>query len=613
MLELLAPARNAEIGIAAVDCGADAVYVAGPAFGAREAAGNSVEDVARLCDYAHKFGVRVYATVNTILYDEELDEAGRLMQGLQQAGADAIIAQDLAVPELARKYGIHIPFHASTQCSIRTPDRAMLLADMGFSRLVLERELSLRQIQSIKESVPVEMEFFVHGAICVCYNGQCYLSEYLTGRSANRGSCVQACRSRYDLIDVDGKVLVRNKALLSLKDYNLVDRLGDLADAGVSSFKIEGRLKNISYVRNVVRQYSMALDRLVAKSGGMYRRASFGRVAGGFPPDLSKTFNRGYTDLYIDGRRGAWSSMDAPKNMGERIGKIKEVGEGCVRVSLADKGMRLANGDGFAVLLEDDVAGFRGDVCEGNVIRTGGDVSMLRQGMDLYRNVSVMFERSMDAMPCRRLIRVAVDLSFRGSSEDGYELCAVARSEDGRTVFAKMDCGCVAADNLERVKAMVVGQIGKTADAYDFSANLEKSVREDLPLVRVSSVNALRRELAELLDAMPCGRMPLCNIGLDGGKGVAVNGKVSYKADVSNQLARLAYLSRGASDVEDAYEIDHQPEAELMRTKYCIRYELGRCPVHQGAKSSKPLFLRNNGRLLRLGFDCAACEMTVSA
>ena len=309
-LELLAPARDLQIGIAAISCGADAVYIAGPRVGARQAAGNGIEDIRQLCNYAHKFGVRIFVTLNTILYDNELEEAWEQMLAVQDAGADAIIVQDLAVVALAQERGYGLPLHASTQCAIRTPEQAVFLESLGFSRLILERELSLEQIRAIRDAVTCELEFFVHGALCVCYSGQCYLSEQICGRSANRGACIQACRSRYDLVDESGKVIVRDKALLSLKDYNLRGRLRELAEAGITSFKIEGRLKNESYVRNVVRDYSLEIDRLVA-SDESFERGSWGRVAGGFAPDTSKTFNRGYTELFIDAQEPFCPSMNS--------------------------------------------------------------------------------------------------------------------------------------------------------------------------------------------------------------------------------------------------------------------------------------------------------------
>ena len=298
-LELLAPARDIQIGIAAIDCGADAVYIAGPQFGARQAAGNEIEEIRSLCEYAHRFGARIFVALNTILYDDELEAAYKQMLAVQEAGADALIIQDLAILKMAQngigslKEDFRIPLHASTQCAIRTPEHAAFLEGLGFSRLILERELSLDEIKAIRNAVTCELEFFVHGALCVCYSGQCYLSEKIAGRSANRGACIQACRSRYDLVDADGNILVKDKALLSLKDYNLKNRIEELADAGITSFKIEGRLKNASYVRNVVRDYSIALDELVQKRPDEYERGSFGQVSGGFTPDTSKTFNRG--------------------------------------------------------------------------------------------------------------------------------------------------------------------------------------------------------------------------------------------------------------------------------------------------------------------------------
>ena len=383
-LELLAPARTAEIGVAAIDCGADAVYIAGPSFGARLAAGNSVEDIRSLCTYAHRFGVRIYVTVNTLVYDGEIPAVRALLTDLQDAGVDAVIVQDPAVIRLAPEGMI---LHASTQCAIRDPEKARFLESLGYGRLVLERQLSLSQIRSIREAVEGELECFVHGALCVCYSGQCYLSEHLAGRSANRGACVQACRSLYDLEDASGQVIARNKAFLSLKDFNLIQRLEELAEAGVDSFKIEGRLKNISYVRNVVRAYSEALDALVSRYPDRYARASFGTVRGGFTPDLRKTFNRGYTELFLDGKRGSWAAMDAPKSMGECIGTVDRVFAGGLTVKPIRPDTVLHNGDGFAFIGRDGgIVGFRGDVCGGFTIRCK-DVEGLGPGLRLYRNI----------------------------------------------------------------------------------------------------------------------------------------------------------------------------------------------------------------------------------
>lgn len=722
-LELLAPARNADIGIAAIDCGADAVYIAGPAFGARQAAGNSMEDIRRLTEYAHRFGARIFMTLNTILFDNELAEAERLLAGAKDAGVDAIIAQDLAVWELT-----DLPVHASTQCAIRTPEKAQLYEGIGASRLVLEREMSLDQIRAIRASVDCELEFFVHGALCVCYSGQCYMSERIAGRSANRGECIQACRSLYDLVDGSGNVLVRNKALLSLKDYNLKDRLKDLAEAGICSFKIEGRLKNISYVRNVVRAYSLALDELVAANPGKYRRVSFGRSEGGFTPDLAKTFNRGYTQLFLDGKRsGNWSSMDAPKSIGEEVGTVvsiapmrqnysngKRPSEEYVTITVRMKNPddRLQNGDGFSFLSKGrgEIVGFRGDVCQGNRI-TCRNVAGLYPGAKLYRNLSNAFEKELESNLPIRTIPVSVDISVivvpvtttgsvtewcrtvtenlgpvtddscpvteKGRSpsrskrlcKQTYSLKINAVSQDGRSIVLEREAGDSTAENAKRMREMFVAQISKDTGIYSFtlsSLNVE-APDGSLPFLPASALNAIRRDLAAALGEMPCRAIPLPtgktadNPGISNALNTPNNAEspsgcqdrrqdqkpilskipdiqeaasdgihVSYKANIANHVARETYQVLGATQTDEAFEISHLPGTELMRTKYCIRHELGLCPVHRQAgrhqgkanfatgssklattSPSGHLYLINNGKRYHLSFDCANCEMVV--
>lgn len=722
-LELLAPARNADIGIAAIDCGADAVYIAGPAFGARQAAGNSMEDIRRLTEYAHRFGARIFLTLNTILFDNELAEAERLLAEAKDAGVDAIIAQDLAVWELT-----DLPVHASTQCAIRTPEKARLYEGIGASRLVLEREMSLDQIRAIRSSVDCELEFFVHGALCVCYSGQCYMSERIAGRSANRGECIQACRSLYDLVDGSGNVLVRNKALLSLKDYNLKDRLQDLAEAGICSFKIEGRLKNISYVRNVVRAYSLALDELVAANPEKLRRVSFGRSEGGFTPDLAKTFNRGYTQLFLDGKRsGNWSSMDAPKSIGEEVGTVvsiapmrqnfsngKRPSEENITITLRMKnpGNRLQNGDGFSFLSKGrgEIVGFRGDVCQGNRI-TCRNVTGLYPGAKLYRNLSNAFEKELNSdLPVRRISVsvyisvIVVPVTTTGSvtewcrsvtenigpvtddscpvTEKGrspsqskrlckqtYSLKINAVSQEGRSIVLEREAGDSTAENAKRMREMFVAQISKDTGIYSFtlsSLNVE-TPDGSLPFLPASALNAIRRDLAATLDKMPCRAIPLPtgktadNPGISNALSTPNNAEspsecqdrrqdqkpilskipdiqepasdgihVSYKANIANHVARETYQVLGATQTDEAFEISHLPGTELMRTKYCIRHELGLCPVHRktgrhqgkanfATGSSKlatttpsgHLYLINNGKRYHLSFDCANCEMVV--
>ncbi len=606
-LELLAPARNLDIGIAAIDCGADAVYIAASEFGARQDAGNSIEDIAALCRYAHRFGVRIFVTVNTILFDEELGRAADLIGRIAEAGADALIVQDPSVLLLARENGISLPMHASTQCSIRTPERARFLEGLGFSRLVLERELSLEEIRTIASSVQAEIECFVHGAVCVCYNGQCYLSEAIEGRSANRGRCIQACRSLYDLVDGKGRTLVRNKALLSLKDMNLIGRLEDLAEAGATSFKIEGRLKNRSYVMNTVKAYSDALDALCRRHPDRWARSSFGRSTATFVPDLGKTFNRGYTELFLDGRKTGLAAMDIAKSIGEPVGKAASVRTGGkswrITVKPERPGLVFSNGDGFCFVGErGEAVGFRADVCEGNTLLSK-PVPGLREGIPLYRNISTAFEKSLRADKLGRELSVDAEIAF-----DGDTLTATARTEDGRQISLQTELPGETAADTARMEGIIRSQMSKKSGIYAFRLSRIQSRDGNLPLLSAASLNAIRRALAEKLDVLPCRRIPL---GEGRNASVPAPSKVTYKENVANRITESLYRELGAREVDKAFELTKHPEAELMRSRYCIRFELGLCPVRQGASQSGPLFLRNNGRMLRLGFDCQHCEMAV--
>ena len=598
-LELLSPARNLDIGIAAIDSGADAVYIGGPFFGARKDAGNSVEDIATLCSYAHRFGARVFVTFNISVSEEEIPEMHGMMLACQDAGADAFIVRD------ERIFGwkdITVPLHASTQCAIRTVEDALRYEALGAGRLVLERELSLADIKAIREAVSCELECFVHGALCVCYSGDCRLSEYLDGRSADRGECIQACRSLYDLVDASGRVLVRDKALLSLRDFNLLARLQELADAGVCSFKIEGRLKNAAYVRNVTRAYSIALDALCEKSD--FTRASFGRVSGGFTPDLSKTFNRGYTELYFDGKRSRdWSSMDAPANLGTLVGTVRRLrrDRSGLEITLSGPTPELHNGDGFTFLRGASIVGFRGDVCEGNVIRCQS-ADGLREGMRLYRNIDAAFTRELEKNLPKREIPVSLEVTVSGGGSGKWDIVLRASSQDGRIVESSFKADVDTAENRARAAAMFHEQLGKRSGHYVFS--LDRLDARELPLLAAGTLNSMRRLLAEDLDALPCGRVPLA-AGNPAGE-AKVGEPCQNRPKTSDPPGKNA--GGPSKSAENA-----RATAPLMRTRYCIRYELGLCPVHQGAKETGPLFLLNNGRRLALGFDCAHCEMTVSA
>lgn len=570
-LELLAPARNKDIGVAAINCGADAVYIAGPDFGARKAAGNSADDIRELCTHAHKFGARIFVTFNIEMRDDELEEAHRQMLRAQEAGADAFIIRD---PRIVEWEDITVPLHASTQCGIRDVQTALYYESIGCSRIILERELSLETIREICAAVQCEVEFFVHGALCVCYSGDCRLSEFIDGRSADRGECIQACRSLYDLIDANGKTLIKGKALLSLKDYNLKNRLEELADAGICSFKIEGRLKNASYVKNVVRDYDLALNNLIEKYPQKYCRASFGHVSGGFEPDTAKTFNRGYIELFLDGKKGKWSSMDAPKSMGEAIGTVRNLKRADnkmeFRIEPINKGLQLKNGDGFAFATRDGVTGFRGDVCSGLNVSCK-NIPDLREGTALFRNINSAFEKTLESAVCTREIGVCLNVQVRGKN-----ICIDATTEDGRKVSRSFPAGDEAARNAERAQALIREQLSKRAEHYSFRV---ESLRADgeLPLLSAAALNGMRRSIAEDINRLPCSKHQL------------LTGRKNF------------------------FYRENKKGAWLMRSKYCIKYELGLCPVHQGAPATGQLLLVNNGRRFPLEFDCSECEMKVMA
>ena len=594
-LELLSPAKDKAVGIAAIDCGADAVYIAGPGWGNRKAAGNSIDDIRELCTYAHRFGVRIYLTVNTIIYPDEWPAVHSMMLEAQDAGVDAFIIREerlLSLPD------IRVPMHASTQCAIRTPEAARRFEALGCSRIILERALSLQEVRAIREAVSCELEFFVHGALCVCYSGDCRLSEYLDGRSADRGDCIQACRSLYDLVDESGRTLVRGRALLSMRDFKLLDRLEDLAGAGICSFKIEGRLKSASYVKNVVREYSLALDALVAKHPGEYRRASFGKVSGGFTPNSDLTFNRGYTQWWLDGVRGRWSSMDTAN--GEFVGEVQAVrpsgGGLMLTLKPAGAGLQLSNGDGFAFFEPGrGVTGFRADRCEGRQIfckRVDG----LRAGVRLYRNINAAFERELESGSPRREIGVDVDVAVSGS----FVIELKAETEDGRCVVSRFNADVDKAENRERSEAMLREQLSKRSGVYAFKVR-SVSAPGALPLLSAGTINSMRRLLAEDIDSYVGLRPP------QNDKGTAVpSGSAAVQADSSAVPSGTSVISSERSEPRNL-------PSELMRTRYCIKYELGLCPRHQRAKPTGALFLVNNGRRLALGFDCAKCEMTVKA
>lgn len=611
-LELLAPAKNKDIGTAAVSCGADAVYMAGPSFGAREAAGNTMDDIAETVRFAHRFGSRIYLTVNTILYDKEIPEAEAMIRDAVQAGVDALIVQDFAILKMDIP---PIPLFASTQCDIRTPQQAKLLESLGFQRLILARELSIEQIGSIRSAVQCDLESFIHGALCVSYSGQCYLSRCLAGRSANRGECAQACRSLYDIVDGDGNVLLKQGSILSLKDLRLDDRIPELVGAGITSFKIEGRLKNVSYVKNVVRHYRDKIDAFIAEHPDEYCKSSFGTLHGGFTPDVDATFNRGYTHLFIDGTRGDWNSSDAARSTGEFIGTLSRLvrnpGNRTASFVIEDGQKTISNGDGLMFVLPGGkTLGMRADVVECGRIAVKDDQA-LKDGIKVYRNYNIRFEKEIENDMPKRLLEAAVDYS----TKEG-KTTLTAHCEDGFEASLEFDDTADEARNPERAEASLREQLSKTALHYSFE--LRGIDADKVRFYSASTVNGWRRELAEKLahrsyeaDKVRIDRLLREKRAMPGIEGGQVPEHLTYLANCSNEFSAQVLESLGARSIDPAYELKPVQGAQLMRTKYCIRYQLGLCRKNSKRQVTEPLYLVNNGRKMRLEFDCKNCEMLV--
>lgn len=610
-LELLAPARNIDIGISAIDCGADAVYIAGPAFGAREAASNPISDIRKLSAYAHRFGARVYMTLNTILYDSELPLAAQYIREAAEAGCDAIIIQDLGILKMEGLPSIDL--YASTQCNIRTPEQARWLESLGFKRLILARELSLEQIRAIRAATTCELESFVHGALCVSYSGQCYLSQYLTGRSANRGSCIQACRSKYDLTDSDGKVLIRNKPLLSLKDLCLADHIGALIDAGITSFKIEGRLKSVSYVKNVTRYYRQVIDEC-----GKGVKSSFGTIAGGFRPNPESTFSRGYTSFFIENERGKWNSVESSKSLGEYIGKISKVAFSSPRSCTFDiapqgKAPALSNGDGLCIITpRGENIGIRADIANGLRITSKNDSSICA-GSSVYRNLNRKFEKELENNMPRRLLHVGISIKA-----DKESICLNASAENGQTASLTLSGPFQEANNKELALDNLKNQLGKITGIFQFS--LEEVNCGFIPFLSLSQLNSCRRELAESLDKEVLEARKNKTEGIAAGDKKIIPPAQTVKLNCSNRLSKELYLQAGinppaAFELSTPQNPPSEEYSEVMRTKYCIKYELGLCPklkpLSERPDFNEPLYLMNNGKRLRLLFDCKRCEMAI--
>lgn len=569
-IELLSPAKNLEVGLAAIDHGADAVYIGGPAFGAREKAGNSIEDIEKLCRHAALFDAKVYVTLNTLLYENELEPARQLAWDCWNAGVDALILQDLKLLQLDLP---PISLHASTQCDNLSLERVQELEKLGFEQVVLGRELTLDQIREIRSKTTVPLEFFVHGALCVSHSGQCYLSQYIGNRSANRGACAQPCRLPWDLLDVEGKVLVKGKHLLCLKDLNNSTHLEELMDAGITSFKIEGRLKDADYVKNNTAYYRQQLD-AIFEHRPEFAQASLGHCSYTFEVNPEKSFNRGFTDYFIHGRQPNIGSPHTPKSMGEYLGEVKWCNSVQMEI-VTDK--TLHNGDGLCFLNQDEeLIGIRADVAKGNKVSCNRPHGAYR-GAQIYRNYDIEWQRQVDASKGNR--KIDIDLLLE-ETEEGYVLNGKRKTENGEISVFNFPCSVqkIPATNPEKALENIRKKLSQWGDTIYNPINIDIRLSEPY-LIPASVLGEMKRGLVEKLKTE--------------------NGKRKT-------------LRSPSSVFSSPFSVFSSPFSVLMTCHHCIRYANGLCPKVTG-KPTGPLFIRNGEYMFPLEFDCKNCLMYVKA
>ena len=606
-IELLSPAKNLECGIEAIKHGADAVYIGAGRFGARQAAGNSIEDIAELTRFAHFYGAKVYVTVNTILKDSELADAEKLIWQLYEAGADALLVQDMAV------LGMKLPpiaLHASTQCDVRGVEKVRFLASCGFTRVVLARELSLDEIRAIHEACPdVELECFVHGALCVSYSGQCYASQYCFGRSANRGECAQFCRLKFDLVDSDGQVVVKGRHLLSLRDMNRMESLEELMDAGVCSFKIEGRLKETSYVKNVTAAYSQAVDRILERRQEL-RRASSGHSSVLFSPDVNKSFNRGFTDYFLHGRSADIWSPNTPKSMGELMGQVRITGRGFITITGSKS---FHNGDGLCYIGQDgELKGYRVNRVENGRIflyLESGEMPSISAGTDVYRNFDQEFEKALAKESAVR--KICADILFEETT-DGYRVSMT--DEDGNAARVESDWKKENARTPQ--ESNIRTQLGKLGNTR-FEVRSIKVGLDGERFIPSSLLSDMRRQVTSELEKarMDSYVRPAVGMASDTVPAYPVK-ELTYLGNVMNAQARTFYQDHVVASIDDAFEKNAPDSAVIMFCRHCIKNSLGLCPKERkrDLKPHEPLFLvLQDGRRFGLRFDCARCQMEVLA
>ncbi len=611
-LELLSPARDTDIAREAILHGADAVYIGGPGFGARHNASNSLQDIAKLVPFAHRYGAKVFVTLNTILHDDELEPAQRLITDLYQTGVDALIVQDMGVLELDIP---PIELHASTQCDIRSVEKAKFLSDVGFSQIVLARELDLQQIKAIHQATDATIEFFIHGALCVAYSGQCYISHAQTGRSANRGDCSQACRLPYTLKDDQGRVVSYEKHLLSMKDNDQTANLGQLIDAGVRSFKIEGRYKDMSYVKNITAHYRQMLDAIIEDRGDL-ARSSAGRTEHFFVPSTDKTFHRGSTDYFVNARKADIGAFDSPKFIGLPVGEVLRVGKDHLDVEVTEP---LANGDGLNVMIKREIVGFRANMVEKtaeNRYRVfpnemPADLHKVKPHTALNRNLDHNWQQALTKTSSER--RIAVDIELGGWQE---QLILTVTCEDGISVTHTLDGKFDEANNADKALSQLQDGLAKLGQTRYYARDIQVNLPGAL-FVPNSLLNQLRRETIELLDDAR-----LANYERGCRKPVAVPAPVypethlSFLANVYNAKARAFYHRYGVQLIDAAYEAhEEKGDVPVMITKHCLRFAFNLCPKQAkgSIKSWKatPMQLVHGDEVLTLKFDCRPCEMHV--
>lgn len=595
-IELLAPAKDLECGAAAINCGADAVYIGAPKFGARENVGNSFEDIAALVNHAHKYWARVYVTLNTLLTDPEIPQALRMVSKLHEIGIDGLIIQDAGLLECDLP---PIPLIASTQMHNNTPGKVEFLEKVGFQRVILARELDIDQIKEIRQRTKIELECFIHGALCVCYSGQCYMSYALGGRSGNRGQCAQPCRRPYTLADASGKPVKRNSHLLSLKDLNLSDCITDLLEAGVSSFKIEGRLKDKTYVTNVVSHYRAKLNEAMGDMG--FAKSSSGRSIILFNPDPDKTFNRGYSTYFLYGKGGRIGSIDSPKMIGEPVGKVISASK--LGVTL-DTRISLHRGDGICFFDRDgELRGTVVNEVKGRTI-TPAKLECFARDVMVYRNHDHEFITNLKNSEPRRVMGVEFALS---DTQNGLTLTAI--DEDGNSARYSVECEKTPAEKPDTARVNIEKQLSKVGGT-DFECSGVKIELADMLFIPISILNSLRRGALDELEKARIANRPV-------GEGKAIKNdipypetRLTYMGNVLNSKAEAFYKRHGVTEIEPAAEsgLDMR-KRKLMTTRYCIKHQLGICkdPKYKGPM----MLIDDEGNKFTLKFDCEKCEMGI--